>query len=75
MENKVCYVVTVSERFPKNSYSAGLETDFKELILTGNKIHTLRSNALLWGKRLDKIAHNEAHLSLRTWAGKPYHTP
>lgn len=38
------------------------------------KIHTIRSNYLLWKERIDKIHDGKAVLSLRYWSGKPYNS-
>lgn len=36
------------------------------------KLHTIRSNYLLWAKRIKEIQEGYAVLSIRQWTGKPY---
>lgn len=66
------YVITVSENFPSSHSRAGEETEFVQNILSYIKVHTIRSNAEFWMKRIKKIQKGEACLSVRVWSGKPY---
>lgn len=59
-------VLTFSKVFPKWHINAGEPTNFKEKILNGEKIHTIRPQTNKW-KIGDKI-------SMRHWIGKPYHS-
>lgn len=59
-------VLTFSKVFPKTHINAGEPTNFKEKILSGEKIHTIRPETNKW-KIGDKI-------SMRYWEGKPYHS-
>lgn len=66
------YVITVSTIMPATHKKAGYPTHFPLLILEKEKIHTIRSNYLLWEKRFQKIEKGEACLSVRVWEGLPY---
>ena len=66
------YVLTVSEFFPKTHTKAGKPTGFPLAIKHYDKIHTIRGNYELWGKRFKKINEGKAILSVRVWSGKPY---
>ncbi len=59
-------VLTFSKVFPKGHINEGEPTNFKEKILSGEKIHTIRPKTNKW-KIGDKI-------SMRQWSGKPYHS-
>lgn len=37
------------------------------------KIHTIRANYTLWEKRIKQVQEGKAIISVRYWAGKPYH--
>jgi hypothetical protein len=74
MKKITTYVITVSEKFPNTHKMAGEETNFPNLIFSGRKKHTIRSNYDLWEKRFEKINKGEAILSLRVWTGKPYNS-
>lgn len=69
---KKCYVLIVSETFPKCHPRAGDHTGFCDKIFRKKKRHTIRKNADLWKRRFEKIERDEAYLSLRIWTGKPY---
>ena len=73
-KDKACYVLIVSEFFPKTHNKAGLSTGFINAISSLNKIHTIRANYELWAKRAEKINKGEAVLSVRYWTGKPYNS-
>lgn len=49
----------------------GTPTNFKEKILAGEKIHTIRSG-IHWQKVVVMVNLGEAILSLREWSGAPY---
>lgn len=66
------YVITLSKKFPKGHIREGEPTGFKEKLLSGKKIHTIRSNYPLWEKRIKEIQNGEACLSVRQWEDKPY---
>ena len=59
-------VLTFSKVFPKKHINAGEPTNFKEKILSGEKIHTIRPETNKW-----KIGDQ---ISMRYWTGKPYHS-
>lgn len=59
-------VLTFSKVFPKTHINAGEPTNFKEKILSGEKIHTIRPETNKW-----KIGDQ---ISMRYWEGKPYHS-
>lgn len=66
------YVLMIAKVFPAYHPRKGEPTNFKDLILQGKKIHTIRANYELWKKRFEIIDKGEACLSLRQWEGKPY---
>ena len=76
------YVLTVSRNFPKTHSKSGEQTFFKEKLTNGLaqlkgdncKIHTIRSNAKLWEKRISEIQKGNAILSIRYWSDKPYNS-
>jgi hypothetical protein len=47
-------------------------TNYKQLILTGHKIHTIRTKIDYWTNIIDKINNKEGYLSLREWEGIEY---
>jgi len=69
-----CYVLMVAETFPVGHPKAGLPTLFKEKILKGEKVHTIRKNSKLWANRVYDVLTGKAYISIRTWTGKPYHS-
>ncbi|MGB8704519.1 MAG: hypothetical protein WCD31_05790, partial [Gillisia sp.] len=69
---KKCYVLIISEFFPKSHPRAGEDTWFYEKIINETKIHTIRKNFPLWEKRVKEINAGKAYLSVRAWSGKPY---
>lgn len=71
MEKKTI-VLMVSKFFPAYHPRAGQETGFANKILSGVKLHTIRSSYDLWKKRADDINSGKAVLSLRQWEGKAY---
>ena len=73
-KDKITYVLTVSEFYPKTHPKAGLPTGFINAISSFKKIHTIRGNYELWAKRAEKINKGDAVLSVRCWTGKPYNS-
>ena len=67
-----CYVVIISEKFPKTHKRSGDDTGFPMSIKHHNKIHTIRMNYELWKGRFEKIDKGEAYISIRIWEGLPY---
>lgn len=63
----------VSKKFLQGHPRAGEPTNFKEMILKGQKIHTARPGKK-WKQYADEINRGEAYLSLREWTGKPYNS-
>lgn len=68
------YVITLSQVFPVTHIRKGEPTGFKEALLNGGKIHTIRANYELWKKRFEEIDKGVACLSIRQWKGKPYNS-
>jgi hypothetical protein len=68
---KLVYVIMISKVFPSYHTRKGEPTNFKELIESGVKIHTIRQNYELWKKREAKVNAGLAIVSLREWEGKP----
>lgn len=66
------YVLTLSKVFPRTHARAGEPTEFREKFLSGEKIHTIRANYILWVRRINDIQAGNAVLSIRQWTGKPY---
>jgi len=72
---KLTYVLMISKTFPSYHPRKGEPTNFKQQILDGIKIHTIRQNYALWEKRAKKINDGLAVLSLREWTGLPRKSP
>lgn len=68
------YFLTFSLVFPKTHARSGEPTYFREKLITGEKLHTIRANYHLWKKRIDEVNAGEAILSVRYWSGKPYNS-
>lgn len=66
------YVIMLSKVFPKGHIREGEPTGFKEKLLSGEKIHTIRSNYPLWEKRIKEVQEGMALISVRQWEDKPY---
>jgi len=62
----------VSKTFPAYHPRAGEPTLFREKILSGDKIHTIRDNYEWWRKRVEAVNAGKAIISLRQWTGSPY---
>lgn len=66
------YVITFASRFMKGHPREGDSTLFKEKILLGQKIHTIRANENYWSNIVLQVNKGMAILSVRQWIGKPY---
>lgn len=66
------YILTIEKRFPEFHKLSGQNTNYKELILSGHKIHTIRSKVDYWKNIIEKINNKEGYLSLRQWEAIPY---
>lgn len=66
------FILIVSKQFPKTHVKSGEPTHFKEKILNGEKIHTIRNNTPYWSKIVKEVNKGNARLSVREWSGKPY---
>lgn len=66
------YVIMLSKVFPKGHIREGEPTGFKDKLLSGEKIHTIRSNYPLWEKRIKEVQEGTALISVRQWEDKPY---
>lgn len=62
----------VSKTFPCTHPRKGELTNFREKILSGEKIHTIRSNYDYWKKKIDMVNSGEAVLVLEQWVDRPY---
>lgn len=69
------YIITLSKKFPKGHRKEGEPTLFKEKIMAGEKIHTIRANYDFWAKRFEQVERGEACISIRQWTDKPYRSP
>lgn len=66
------YVIMLSKVFPKGHIREGEPTGFKDKLIAGTKIHTIRTNYSLWEKRIKEVQNGEAQISVRQWEDKPY---
>lgn len=64
----------ISNEFPVTHKRAGESTGFKEKILCGSKVHTIRNNYDWWHDKAVMINSGEMELCLKSWIGRPYHT-
>lgn len=62
----------VSKTFPCTHPRKGEPTMFKEKILSGEKIHTIRGNYDYWKQKIDIVNAGEAVLVLEQWVDRPY---
>lgn len=69
------YVIILSKTFSKSHPRSGQETGFGSSFMSGQKIHTVRTNLALWEKRISEIQSGQAVLSIREWMGRPYGSP
>ena len=60
------YVITLSRHFLANHKRAGEETHFKEKLLSGEKLHTIRANYPLWEKRIKEVQEGRAVILKKT---------
>lgn len=67
-------IVILSSRFPAYHPKNGLETHFRDNLLT-RKIHTIRAGYDRWKHNLDKVKDGDFMLSVREWSGRPYDSP
>lgn len=70
---KKTYVLTVSKVFLKGHPRSGQPTNFRQLILEGKKIHTIRAGDY-WRKVAEEVNAGKAVLSVREWIGRPYNS-
>lgn len=68
------FVITFAKEFMKSHPKNGEPTNFKELIIKGSKIHTLRGNYKYWKNIVDQVNEGKGILSARYWTGKPYNS-
>lgn len=68
---KAIYVLTLSKNFMSGHIRQGEPTHFKDQLLGGRKIHTIRAGEY-WKKVIDRVNAGEAILSVREWSGAPY---
>lgn len=68
-------VLLISKVFLSHHPKAGKPTHFKEKILSGEKIHTLRDNINFWQPIIAEVIKGESELSIREWTATPYASP
>lgn len=73
MEKKV--IITLSRTFQNGHSRSGEPTLFKEHLLGGKKLHTIRENYDLWKHNVEKVVNGDFILSVREWSGRPYNSP
>lgn len=64
----------IAKNFLATHPRKGQPTKFKEKILAGEKIHTIRHNYAHWEKVAKEVNAGTAILVLKEWIGRPYHT-
>lgn len=69
------YVITLSKNFMKGHPKEGNPTNFINRFISHDKIHTIRANYSLWGKRIKEVQEGKAIISIRVWKNKPYRSP
>lgn len=68
-------VVMLSTTFPVGHKREKQPTGFRESLLAGKKIHTIREDAKgLWRKRCKEINEGKKYISIREWTGRPYNS-
>lgn len=68
-------VVMLSTTFPVGHKREKQPTGFRESLLAGKKIHTIREDAKgLWQKRCKEINEGKKYISIREWTGRPYNS-
>lgn len=70
---KKTYVLTVSKVFMAGHPRASQPTNFRQRILAGTKIHTIRKGDY-WRKVAEEVNAGRAVLSVREWIGRPYNS-
>ena len=68
-------ILTLSKKFFPAHFRSGEETNFKEKLLRGEKIHTCRMNYWYWSNKISRIIDSDGVLSIRQWSDKPYRSP
>jgi len=68
------YILTASKKFPADHISKGEPTNFRDKILNGTKIHTIRGNYDYWNRIVNRVNSGTAILEVRQWSGKPYNS-
>lgn len=68
-------VVLLSKSFFKHHFRAGEANNFAQKVLEGSKKHTCRKNYAYWKDIIDRLQEKGGVLSVRQWAGMPYHKP
>lgn len=66
--------IMFSRNFPIGHPKQGCPTNFKEKLINGSKIHTIRENLSYWRGVERDLNSGEFLLSCRYWQGKPYHS-
>lgn len=64
----------VSKMFPCTHPRKGEPTMFKEKILSGEKIHTLRGNYDYWKEKVDQVNSGSHFLCIEQWSKVPYNS-
>lgn len=68
-------VVMLSTTFPVGHKREKQPTGFRESLLAGKKIHTIRTDEKgLWKKRCNEINAGKKYISIREWTGRPYNS-
>lgn len=75
MRSMKTVVLTLSSRFPGYHARRGQPTRFAENVVSGRKVHTIRSGYDRWKHNLDKVIRGDFSLSVREWSGRPYNSP
>lgn len=65
-------IIILSKRFPIKHGREGQPTNFAELLNSGEKKHTIRSNYDLWKVNEEKMRTGNYYISVRQWSGRPY---
>ncbi len=68
-------VVLLSKTFFPQHYRAGEANNFSQKVLDGTKKHTCRKNYAYWKDIIGRLKDKGGVLSVRQWAGMPYHKP
>lgn len=65
-------VVLLSKVFFSAHHKAGMPTNFRQKVESGEKIHTIRANAEYWQEKLCNLSRKGGSLCIRQWKEKPY---